>query len=756
MQIIGIDCGRHGAKAFTDGKKLFIPSVVGEYRVCNHNTHDLARAMAELYRDPLTCMGIKDRKLQYRPLDHFAFDIIIGKSIKFYLTVPSRYVDYAKTKVSSAWPKATIKPGMIADITGTSAAAHLVYKNHSFYAIHAARNDVRPLQAVLEASKDLHEGECTHIQIIARTGDRQQWEHEATAAYLDHKKGNPLPRSELSLSALFQQGPTMADGFCSEVYDFATEILGMEIQKKKEGNVILTKDFAKMVLRNQQGLTEGTVRKIREPIFETEIRIAVSVNDLERSRLLCRGIGGAFNELASNDQEFVIKPVRDAAALARAMASYKFPLYSTHSMKLSASEMGKLLQLPGAELQTDYPAIEQISTRETNLPAAITDPKGMHMGTVRRQGQDFPVHVPINNHDELCLPRIVIGGMGCGKTKGFGGNLIVNTVKKGFTAIAIDPARGELYAEAAAGLPPEKIIRIKFGEKPIALDWREVKHGTTARSRLASELIAFIETASDETGVQTMRYLRSAAKAVQGGRLTEIVELFTNAKYRQELIFGGNFPVSERETWITYDKMSDGKQTMIAGPVLNRLDVITGDDYLAQCLETSEGIDFVELIDSEPKAIIIDIPKADLGPEGVDVLAALVATKLDLAMVLRKTQHPVFVIQDEPHQYLRSARTWKAATVESRKWRFAYCWMFHSWEQIPRQLAEIIKSAGPHYHLYSSSKRTYKELAEELAPWTVEEAMETPTHSAINILRVGGHKCPVFMAKMAPPPSMQK
>lgn len=32
MQIIGIDCGRHGLKAFAGGKKIFIPSVVGEWR----------------------------------------------------------------------------------------------------------------------------------------------------------------------------------------------------------------------------------------------------------------------------------------------------------------------------------------------------------------------------------------------------------------------------------------------------------------------------------------------------------------------------------------------------------------------------------------------------------------------------------------------------------------------------------------------------------------------------------------------------
>jgi len=210
----------------------------------------------------------------------------------------------------------------------------------------------------------------------------------------------------------------------------------------------------------------------------------------------------------------------------------------------------------------------------------------------------------------------------------------------------------------------------------------------------------------------------------------------------------------EKETWTLFDKMTENRQIQIALPVLNRLDVITGDDYLAECLTADHGIDFVELLDSGPKAIIIDIPKGELGPEGVDVLASLIATKIDLAMVLRKTTHPVHVIQDEPHQYMRSARTWKSAAVESRKWRFAYCWMFHSWEQIPRSVAEIIKSAGPHYHLYSSSKKTYQDLAEEIKPFEIAEAMKTPRYSAINIIRAGGVTVAPFLARMSKPPSM--
>src|SRR5690606_11423584 len=119
------------------------------------------------------------------------------------------------------------------------------------------------------------------------------------------------------------------------------------------------------------------------------------------------------------------------------------------------------------------------------------------------------------------------------------------------------------------------------------------------------------------------------------------------------------------------------------------------------------------------RAAIIDVPKALLGAGGVDLIVNLLAIKIDLAMTLREesAQFPFFVVFDEPHQFLRSAKTWKSAAVESRKWRVGYVWMFHSWEQIPGDLAEIIRSAGPHYTVFRASKRTFRELAEEMAPY---------------------------------------
>ncbi|MED1471768.1 hypothetical protein [Bacillus salipaludis] len=84
-----------------------------------------------------------------------------------------------------------------------------------------------------------------------------------------------------------------------------------------------------------------------------------------------------------------------------------------------------------------------------------------------------------------------------------------------------------------------------------------------------------------------------------------------------------------------------------------------------------------------------------------------------------------------------------------------YVWLFHSWEQIPKDLAESIKAAGPHYTIYNSSKKTFKDLAEEIAPYTAEDGLKLKLHHAINVLRVGNGIQHPFIVKMAVPPSLR-
>lgn len=660
----------------------------------------------------------------------------------FTLAVPIELSALAKKTIATCWPRATV-----AEISDPLASMHepqvagiLELKEHYLFRLRVDRRTLAPLSGVLDCLHLLDIGEQAHIQILATPAPPDWWQ-SAAIGYESYREGHMPKRLRLDAAGIACGVLKGTAGVVFEAINIAQELAGVEPEKYELDGI----DKARTLRDGPTGTQ--TPAKLREDAFEVTIRVVVETHAQNAPSVL-HAIAYAFREL-DGDNALMMHTCNPARTL-RLMQERHQPIKPNHDY-LGVGELARLMQLPTLPLQEQY-HLYTVQHRETDLPNNVTS-KGLQIGTHTYHGQENPVYLPTKDFDELCLPHVIIGGMGCGKTKGFGANLAVQAVRHGMGAVIIDPAKGELGDEVEAVLPPEKIVRVRLGQTPICLDWREALHGERGRNRLANELISFCEAASDEAGAQTVRYLRSAAKAVPNGTLNEVVRLLLEDNYREELL--PSMRAQEKMVWEQFGQLSEARRAQIGLPVLNRLDVIMGDDYLAECMEAEEGLDLVKLLD-EPKAIILDIPKGQLGAEAVDVLASLVATKLDLAMVMRQSQHPVFIIQDEPHQYLRSARTWRAAAVESRKWRFAYVWMFHAWEQLPKDVAAIIQAAGPHYHLYTSSKATYRALAEEIKPFDVEEAMATPRHWAINVIRAGGRTVEPFMAKMSPPPSMKQ
>ncbi|MUK89172.1 ATP-binding protein [Ornithinibacillus sp. L9] len=491
--------------------------------------------------------------------------------------------------------------------------------------------------------------------------------------------------------------------------------------------------------------------------FDFVLRLIVQSKDERRKRQIARGILLALKQLNQDNElkEKQIKPHKVKKFLDDIERHHiPVPFIFGKRQIITPPEISHFIKLPQRALQDEYPIIETVTGRETDIPD-ILKKGGIPFGKAIFKGKKVPIYMPVNNYDELCLPRAVIGGMGSGKTKGFGANWIVESINNGFGALAIDPAKGEIGDEVQSALPNDQVERIRLGETPISLDWCEVKHSSRAKNRLANTIIGFFNTSTDETGAQTSRYIRAAVMAMQTGKLSEIIRIFEDEEYRKNVLEKMRDGI-HKLSLADFSEMSAGKRAQIIAPILNRLDTILGDEYLSECMESDESVDMVNLM-SQRKAFIIDVPKSELGPEAVDLIVNLLSTKIDLAMTLReeKNQFPFFVVFDEPHQFLKSAKTWKSAAVESRKWRVGYVWMFHSWEQIPRDLAEIIKSAGPHYHLYSCSKKTFSDLSEEISPLTIDDGLKLKKYHAINVIRAGSNGLikPVI-AKMSPPPGM--
>lgn len=619
-------------------------------------------------------------------------------------------------------------------------AATLGLHYHYMFAIRVDRREISFLASLLETVRAMEADDSVYVQTLAIPAERD-WYTGAAEAYERFKAGEMPQKLAINKRTVVRTALKLATKAVLGAISVVTELITGE-----EPEPIDIDGGERATILRDGKLRSETLAKTRGDAYDVEVRVGVVCADKARAAALMRMVTMAFRELDGDNH--LIAHETDADRTWRKMRERTVGLRLQRDY-MSIAEVSRLFLLPTRPLQERY-GIENIAQLETGVPPEISA-GGMRFGTVKHKGAEIPVYMPTGDHDELCLPRVIIGGMGSGKTTA-GANLIVEAVRNGFGGLAIDPAKGQIGDMVAAALGSDRVTRIRIdGVTPFALDFCEISRSPRAKNRLANAIISFFNTATDEAGAQTARYLRAAIMAMRTAHLAEIMRIFEEDAYRVECIAEMGARI-HRTTLEDYGRMTEGKRAQVLAPIYNRLDTILGDEYLAECFESDNSIDMVALT-SERRAVIIDVPKAALGSEGVDLIVNLLSVKLDLAMTLREEddQFPFFIIYDEPHQFLRSARAWKSAAVESRKWRYAYAWLFHSWEQIPGDLAEIIRSAGPHYTVFRASKKTFRELAEELAPFTVEDYVRMPKYHALNVLRVGEAQHCVVMARMSTP-----
>lgn len=676
---------------------------------------------------------------------HFvSFEIVLKPcETSFNVTVRRDMEALARKAIESTWPNVTITEAPDPFFTQPHATATLELNYHYMFALRVDRREISFLSSLFETLNALQDTDAVYVQTLAVPAEKD-WYQSAAAAYEQFKAGQMPQKYALNKKTVSKTALKLATKTVLGAIGIVSELITGE-----EPSPIDIDGGERAAILRDGKLRSETLNKTRGDAYDVQVRIGIVCPDKARAKAIMRMVAMAFRELDGDN--FLIPNETDAARTWEKMKRRKMGMRLQRDY-LSIPEVSRLMLLPTRPIQEKY-HLDSVKLLETGVPEIIIS-GGMKMGEMMSKGKAFDVYMPTDNWDELCLPRVVIGGMGSGKTKGYGANLIVEAVKNGFGALAIDPAKGEIGSEVETALTPEKVKRIRIdGVTPFALDFCEVKYSPRARNRLANSVISFFNTATDEAGAQTARYLRAAIMAMQTPKLAEIMRIFEDDEYRAML--AEEMPAGiHRTTLEDFGRMTDGRRAQVLAPIYNRLDTILGDEYLAECFQSEYSLDMIALM-SEPHAVIIDVPKTALGPEGVDLIVNLLSVKIDLAMTLREEakQFPFFVVFDEPHQFLRSSRTWRSAAVESRKWRVGYVWMFHSWEQIPNDLAEIIRSAGPHYTLYRASKKTFNELREELAPYTLEDYVKMPRFHALNVLRVGDEQHVVFMAHMTPPPS---
>ena len=720
-------------------------------RLTNEAVETFVRALTDLYTPPIA-------RLSWRGLSAplpiiWEWDLVPG-SASASCFLPAPLADGLGSVLDATWPRVTREvvdqPSSFPEPSQIKGGtAH--FKEAGLFAFRV-KGGGDWLRTLLEITRLLKDSEQAQVQIQMRPVN-PDWMAAADSAYQQLRKTGIWPRRfELSAS-------TIAEVLA---YGVATIVLNVQalINELLTGDQTEPEPARARVDARLQALSPATRHKIHSPAMDVTIRLWVASREEGRRETLWRALVNALRAL-DGDNRWLVKLPHSPKRWWKRVINRQPPRGKLAPDYCGIEELATLLVLPSPALQQEYHVQRQPLREE---PFQQTAPaKGIPLGVQHFRGAESPVVMPLDDVDEACLPHVVIGRMGTGKTMGFGGNWGAHAVAQGYSVIAVDVEKDQLgdeiaYGAKALGVPEEKIIRLRFGQHPIRLDWPEAQGAPRSANRVANEILNFFNLHDAGAGIETARYIRLAAKtiALTGGSLADMLRLYQDEDFRRNTVA----KISRSDLlagWRTFEALSGGMKGKVLDPVFNRFEMLLGDDYLLECMgaPADSRINFLDWM-TGGYAVLIHLPQQDLSHEAVDILADLLMSKVEIAMRTRPEadQQPCYLIMDEPHQFVSAAARWERMVVETRKWRLGLVWLFHDWHQLPQGLQRAIKSAGPHYHLYTSSKATYRDLAEEIEPFTLEDALQTPRYWAINSIQTGGRTLPPFLAEMAAPPSV--
>lgn len=770
--------------------------IVPNSNVDNDKIQILLRAISELYIPRLKRLQKVNSTYIYEEECAFWEIVYSYKSIKFQLTVSRKWLEHFKDKIIATWPNANIKEIEKSNYDFEDfEIIKFKLKQHYFMSLNASKKEPSILNPLLQVVHDLKAEDEKVIIQIGMLPQNDSWRMDAIHAKGNFLKGNIPHRLEInSQNALFYLGKSI-DGIMSIAKETFADLIGAKPdQQNKQERMLIAASYDR---DNQEiiyngGLSQYTINKPMEKGYDVTIKVAVKSKDRFTKNLIIKSISSSMQCL-NKDNELVYDHPKNQVKELEDFFTYKHQIYKINKDILSLSEVARLIQLPQKTLQLQYPEIEQIYHRKNILPEELYLTEGYPLGVIEENGKSKTIHVQTKDYNILCLPHIVLGAMGTGKTNGQGVNTALGFLQNGFSAAALDVADGKLIDSIRDSLPedfPEDhIIDLDFGNTdwPIALNWSEIAgsinnkgqnmNSRKAANRLSAQLVDFISRlSSNDTTDRMQRYLSAAGKAeldnVQASLLEPILLLSSKAYREKRLEIIKNPRIYD--TIKSLHDLSDGARNQIIQPILDRLEMLLSNEFMANCILQRQKLDpkgnplinFRKWLDGDEKGpyfIGLRVPKETLLDIATDRIVTFLVSKIWLSILSRydteeKDRKPCCFIMDEPHQFMTSLSLWDDMVREARKWRLKLVWLAHNFRDF-KGVSKTFKDAGVQYSVYHSSKETYQDLLEELAPFELEELLNIPDRFyAVNKISVPGcnKTTPAFLAKMIAPPKPLK
>ncbi|MDU6533816.1 MAG: hypothetical protein E6517_00030 [Intestinibacter bartlettii] len=704
----------------------------------NNRTYSILDLVNKMYLNINKLIKIEDNKLIIKTQLKASYYIHITKEkINFYFIVPKLFYSKFRVKFKEIWKSVEIKEvNSIPIITGSQ--YQLIYKNKDFLSTSTDMRNNDLLSANLSAVELLQDGEEAGILYnFLPTSEKQCNYFKSTCQkFIREYKNTNVKYTSNAISNLIIKILSYSIDFINSTLNFLFDV----------------KQVDKQINFNK--LSNNTNKKATSDICKTQIILSSKAKTTNREKSIIDTISNSYSVI-EDDNKFICKKIK----------------HNIRNLNTSIYECGNFIALPGADIIQQFPQINHNRVYNKDFPKCLATGDILIGNSIK----NMPVYYSTDKEISR-LGRVLIGGMGCGKTH-YMQNLAKSIIAKGDGLVVLDIIRDCNLAESIKQVTPkDRLIEIDcsnhtqlqgFCYNELICNSSDKYRKLAKCMEKGTQLHILLNTINSDTKLtpRMLRYFYAACTVVFykniNASFKEIIEVLLYPDTRKNILER----LTENEKKLLSDEIKDlcdlnkvnkngtieNYDSKIDG-IIDRISMLKTNLYtkLAYNTQGNNNIDFVKALDQN-KVIIIKAREEDFTNRNIrDLIATFYLSKVWLSKQIKSdTRTEIFI--DEINLFPVAQVILQDILTECRKYSLIPTISLHFLDQCSKKCKNAILSSGCNFLLLAGADvKCFIELKElfNKEGYAETDLLELKRYHALCLIRNEDNVYSAFVVKL--------
>lgn len=704
----------------------------------NNRTYSILDLVNKMYLNINKLIKIEDNKLIIRTQLKASYYIHITKEkINFYFIVPKLFYSKFRVKFKEIWKSVEIKEVNSIPII-TESQYQLIYKNKDFLSTSTDMRNNDLLSANLSAVELLQDGEEAGILYnFLPTSEKQCNYFKSTCQkFIREYKNTNVKYTSNAISNLIIKILSYSIDFINSTLNFLFDV----------------KQVDKQINFNK--LSNNTNKKATSDICKTQIILSSKAKTTNREKSIIDTISNSYSVI-EDDNKFICKKIK----------------HNIRNLNTSIYECGNFIALPGADIIQQFPQINHNRVYNKDFPKCLATGDILIGNSIK----NMPVYYSTDKEISR-LGRVLIGGMGCGKTH-YMQNLAKSIIAKGDGLVVLDIIRDCNLAESIKQVTPkDRLIEIDcsnhtqlqgFCYNELICNSSDKYRKLAKCMEKGTQLHILLNTINSDTKLtpRMLRYFYAACTVVFykniNASFKEIIEVLLYPDTRKNILER----LTENEKKLLSDEIKDlcdlnkvnkngtieNYDSKIDG-IIDRISMLKTNLYtkLAYNTQGNNNIDFVKALDQN-KVIIIKAREEDFTNRNIrDLIATFYLSKVWLSKQIKSdTRTEIFI--DEINLFPVAQVILQDILTECRKYSLIPTISLHFLDQCSKKCKNAILSSGCNFLLLAGADvKCFIELKElfNKEGYAETDLLELKRYHALCLIRNEDNVYSAFVVKL--------